>query len=307
MFKSGFVAVIGRPNVGKSTLLNNLMGQKLLIVSDKPQTTRNRIHCILTTEEAQVVFLDTPGIHRPRHKLGQRMVKTALNTFKGVDLILFLVEGHMPPGPGDRYITQALAGLKTPVILVLNKMDLKEAVGEGDEGGGQGREGFKEAYAHLYPFAGTHEISALEGTNLGGLTGDILAALPQGPKYYPDDMVTDQPERFVAAELVREKIFQLTRDEIPHSTAVVIEEMAEREEGSITDIRAVIHVERESQKGIVIGKQGRVLKEVGSLARRDLEVLLGCRVYLELWVKVKRSWRNKDAFLREFGYGEDLT
>ncbi len=318
MFKSGFVAVIGRPNVGKSPLLNNLMGQKLLIVSDKPQTTRNRIHCILTTEEAQVVFLDTPGIHRPRHKLGQRMVKTALNTFKGVDLILFLVEGHMPPGPGDRYIAQTLAGLKTPVILVLNKMDLKGAAGERDEGGGQGRgrgrggygagrEGFKEAYAHLYPFAGAHEISALEGTNVGGLTGNILAALPQGPKYYPDDMVTDQPERFVAAELIREKIFQLTRDEIPHSTAVVIEEMAEREEGSITDIRAVIHVERESQKGIVIGKQGRVLKEVGSLARRDLEVLLGSRVYLELWVKVKRSWRNKDAFLREFGYGEDLT
>ncbi len=295
MFKSGFAAVIGRPNVGKSTLLNNLMGQKLLIVSDKPQTTRNRIHCILTTDDAQVVFLDTPGIHRPRHKLGQLMVKTAFQTLKGVDLILFLVEGNINPGPGDRYIAAALQGLDTPVFLVLNKIDLPA----------EGREASREKYAQLFPFAKVHEVSALEGTNLAQLSGDILAALPEGPKYYPDDMVTDQPERFVAAELIREKVFLLTRDEIPHSTAVVIEEMAERESGSLIDIRAVIHVERDSQKGIVIGKQGRVLKEVGTLARKDLEVLLGSPVYLELWVKVKKAWRNKDAILREFGYGED--
>jgi len=295
MFKSGFVAVIGRPNVGKSTLLNSLMGQKLLIVSDKPQTTRNRIHCILTTEEAQVVFLDTPGIHRPRHKLGQRMVKTALNTLKGVDLILFLVEAHEAPGPGDRYIAAALAALETPVLLVLNKLDLAAA----------GREEKEAAYRRLHPFQAVHAVSALEGTNLAALSGAILAALPEGPKYYPDHMVTDQPERFVAAEIIREKVFQLTREEIPHSTAVVIEEMAEREGGGLMDIRAVIHVERDSQKGIVIGKQGRVLKKVGTLARQDLEVLLGSPVYLELWVKVKKDWRSRDASLREFGYGDD--
>ena len=295
MFKSGFVAVIGRPNVGKSTLLNNFMGQKLLIVSDKPQTTRNRIHCILTTDEAQVVFLDTPGIHRPRHKLGERMVKTALNTFKGVDLVLFLVEGHVPPGPGDRYIAKALAGLSTPVLLVLNKMDLAE-------GGGEER---AAEYRRLFNFTGAHQVSALEGTNLSALTEDIMASLPEGPRYYPEDMVTDQPERFVAAELIREKIFLLTREEIPHSTAVVIEEMSPREESPIMDIRAVIHVERESQKGIIIGKKGHLLKEVGSQARQDLEVLLGSPVFLELWVKVKKDWRNRDSTLREFGYGED--
>jgi GTPase len=289
------VAAIGRPNVGKSTLLNSLLGQKLLIVSDKPQTTRNRIHCILTTEAAQVVFLDTPGIHRPRHKLGERMVKTALNTLKGVDLVLFLVEGHQAPGPGDRYIAQALAGLTTPVFLVLNKLDL--AAG--------GLEEIEAAYRRLHPFQSVHAVSALQGTNLAALTEAILAALPPGPKYYPDDMVTDQPERFVAAEIIREKVFQLTREEIPHATAVVIEEMKEREGGGLMDLRAVIHVERDSQKGIVIGKQGRVLKEVGTLARQDLEVLLGTPVYLELWVKVKKDWRKRDALLREFGYGED--
>lgn len=295
MFKSGFAAVIGRPNVGKSTLLNNLIGQKLLIVSDKPQTTRNRIHCVLTTEEAQVIFLDTPGIHRPRHKLGQVMVKTALSTFKGVDLILFLVEGNIAPGPGDRYIARALKDIGTPVYLIINKIDLP--VG--------GRDAIREQYEGLLPFAGVHQVSALEGTNLAEVSRDIIDALPEGPKYYPDDMVTDQPERFVAAELIREKILMLTHDEIPHSTAVVIEEMSERDTGSMTDIRAVIHVERDSQKGIVIGKGGKVLKEVGSLARKDLEVLLGSPVYLELWVKVKKEWRNKEAYLREFGYREE--
>jgi GTPase len=295
MFKSGFAAVIGRPNVGKSTLLNNLMGQKLLIVSDKPQTTRNRIHCILTTGEAQIIFLDTPGIHRPRHKLGQVMVKTALSTFKGVDLILFLVEGNTAPGPGDRYIARALKDIGTPVYLLINKMDLPA----------EGRDAIREQYEALLPFARVYEVSALEGTNLTEVTRDIIDALPEGPKYYPDDMVTDQPERFVAAELIREKILMLTHDEIPHSTAVVIEEMSERDTGQMMDIRAVIHVERDSQKGIVIGKGGKVLKEVGSLARKDLEVLLGSPVYLELWVKVKKEWRNKEAYLREFGYREE--
>jgi GTPase len=295
MFKSGFAAVIGRPNVGKSTLLNNLMGQKLLIVSDKPQTTRNRIHCVLTTEEAQVIFLDTPGIHRPRHKLGQVMVKTALSTFKGVDLILFLVEGNTAPGPGDRYIARALKDIGTPVYLLINKIDLPV----------EDRDAIREQYESLLPFARVHQVSALEGTNLAEVTRDIIEALPEGPKYYPDDMVTDQPERFVAAELIREKILMLTHDEIPHSTAVVIEEMSERDTGRMMDIRAVIHVERDSQKGIVIGKGGKVLKEVGSLARKDLEVLLGSPVYLELWVKVKKEWRNKEAYLREFGYREE--
>ncbi len=292
MYKSGFVAVIGRPNVGKSTLLNSLLGQKLLIVSDKPQTTRNKIHCILHTPEAQVVFLDTPGIHRPKHKLGQQMVRAATNAFREVDLILFMVESTVPPGPGDRYILELLKKINTPVFLIINKTDIPA----------ERRERNTREYQDLYPFKDIWEISALQGTNLEKLTTGIVSLLPSGPEYYPEDMVTDQPERFVVAELVREKILLLTREEIPHSVAVVVEEMHKREQSEIVDISAVIYIERESQKGIVIGKGGRVLKEVGSLARQEIENLLGSQVFLDLWVKVKKDWRNKESFLKEFGY-----
>ncbi len=295
MFKSGFAAVIGRPNVGKSTLLNNLIGQKLLIVSDKPQTTRNRIHCILNTEQAQVVFLDTPGIHRPRHRLGDFMVKTAMQTMKGVDLLLFMVEGNLPPGPGDKYILRMLEEVDTPVFLLINKIDIA----------GPEQEALKDEYKKLYPFTETLEVSALTGVNLELLTENILAQLPEGPQYYPEDMATDQPERFVVAELIREKLLHLTREEVPHSTAVIIEEMAKRDSSELVDIRAVIYVERESQKGIVIGKKGAILKEVGSLARQEIEILLGSPVFLDLWVKVKKDWRNQESYLREFGYRED--
>ncbi len=295
MYKSGFVAVIGRPNVGKSTLLNSLLGQKLLIVSDKPQTTRNKIHCILHTSEAQVAFLDTPGIHRPRHKLGQQMVRAATNALREVDLILFMVESIVPPGPGDRYILELLKKIDTPVFLIINKIDMPS----------ESREVNIREYQTLYPFQQVWEISALQGTNLAELTTGIVSLLPAGPKYYPVEMVTDQPERFVVAELIREKILLLTREEIPYSVAVAVEEMHKREQGEIVDISAVIYIERESQKGIVIGKGGRVIKEVGSLARQEIENLLGSQVFLDLWVKVKKDWRNKESFLKEFGYRGD--
>ncbi len=292
MFKSGFAAAIGRPNVGKSTLLNSLLGTKLLIVSDKPQTTRNKIHCILHTSQAQVVFLDTPGIHRPKHKLGEVMVKTSLNALKEVDVVLFLAEGFVSPGPGDRYILNLLKDIKTPVFLIINKIDIPI----------ENREEVIKEYESLFPFYQTMQVSALEGQNLHELTESIVSLLPEGPQYYPEDMITDQPERFIIAEIIREKILILTREEIPHSVAVYIEEIKKRKDKEIVDIRAVIYVERDSQKGIVIGKKGRILKEVGSLARQDIENLLGSPVFLDLWAKVKKDWRNRDSLLKEFGY-----
>lgn len=295
MFKSGFAAVIGRANVGKSTLINSLIGEKLLIVSDKPQATRNKIRCILNTEGAQVIFLDTPGIHKPRHGLGQYMLKTALNAMEEVDVLLFVVEAHLPPGPGDRYIADLLTQTATPSILVLNKIDLLK-----DDG-----ENIKNQYKALAPFRETIAVSSKTGENMDKLLEAVISLLPPGPKYYPEDVIVDQPERFIAAELIREKLLSLTREEIPHSVAVTVEEMRAREDREIVDIRAVIYVERESQKGIIIGKGGRLLKEAGTLARHDLEKLLGNRIFLELWVKVKKDWRNRERYLKEFGYGDD--
>lgn len=293
MFKSGFAAVIGRPNVGKSTLINSLIGEKLLIVSDKPQATRNKIRCILNTENAQVIFLDTPGIHKPRHGLGKYMLKTALDAIEEVDVLLFVVEAHRPPGPGDRHIADLLTKTDTPAILVLNKIDLLK----------DDSENIKVQYELLAPFKETIEVSSKTRKNVEKLIQAVISLLPSGPRFYPEDVIVDQPERFVAAELIREKILGLTREEIPHSVAVTVEEMRAREDKEIVDIRAVIHVERESQKGIIIGKGGKLLKEAGTLARHDLEKLLGSRIFLELWVKVKKEWRNKDRYLKEFGYG----
>ena len=292
-FKSGFVAVIGRPNVGKSTLINTLIGQKIAIMSDKPQTTRNRILCILTRQDMQLVFLDTPGIHKPKDKLGEYMVKSAEGTLKEVDAILFVVDATEKMGPGERYIMERLEATKKPVILVVNKLDLIER---------EQALPIIANYTEKYEFAGVVPISAKEEINLDGLLEELKKYLPEGPQYYPEDMVTDQPERLIAAELVREKVLHLTRDEVPHSIAVECDEMTTRPNGDVY-IRATIYVERESQKGIVIGAKGTLLKEIGALARQDIQNLLGSRVYLDLWVKVKKDWRNRTGVLHNFGFG----
>ena len=288
-FLSGFISIIGRPNVGKSTLLNALLGEKIAIISDKPQTTRNRILGIVNRPGAQLVFMDTPGIHKPMHKMNEFMVKTALATYNEVDVILMLVEATEQPGGGDRFIIETLTPVKTPVFLLVNKIDLikKEALLP-----------LLQEYGKLYAFAEIIPISALKN-DLGGLLDAIVKRLPEGPHYFPDDQLTDQPERFVVSELIREKIFELTKEEIPYSTAVVIEEM--KEEPEITRITAIIYVERDSQKGILIGKSGVMLKKIGTLARLDAEKLLGVKVFLQLWVKVKKGWREDERMLKNLG------
>ena len=292
--KSGFTAVIGRPNVGKSTLINALIGQKIAIMSDKPQTTRSRILCILTEEDAQIIFLDTPGVHKPKHKLGDYMAKATEGALHGVDVIVFVVDVTEKMGAGEQYILKQLERVCVPVLLAVNKVDCiaREQVLP-----------ILANYAKAYDFAGIVPISAREGENLEGLLAEIKAHLPEGPQYYPADMVTDQPERLIVAELVREKVLALTRDEIPHAVAVDIEEMTARPKGDVY-IRAVIYVERESQKGIVIGAHGALLRTIGQQARIDVETLLGAKVYLDLWVKTRRDWRNRANALREFGFYE---
>jgi len=292
-FKSGFISIIGRPNVGKSTLLNSLLGEKIAIISDKPQTTRNRILGIVSRPGAQMVFMDTPGIHKPMHKMNEAMVQTALATYDEVDVVLMLVEATERPGAGDKFIIGTLSKLKTPVFLVINKVDLirKEALLP-----------LIQEFSALHDFAEFIPVSALKN-DLGGLVETILKRLPQGPKYFPDDQLTDQPERFVVSEIIREKVFELTKDEIPYSTAVVIEEM--KEEPELTRITAIIYVERDSQKGILIGKGGAMLKQIGTLARKDAEKLLGAKIFLQLWVKVKKGWREDERMLKNIGILEE--
>ena len=292
--KSGFAAVIGRPNVGKSTLINALIGQKIAIMSDKPQTTRSRILCILTEEDAQVIFLDTPGVHKPKHKLGAYMAKATEGALHGVDVIVFVVDVTEKMGAGEQYILKQLANVRVPVLLAVNKVDCIPRAQTLP---------IIASYAKAYQFAGIVPISARERENLDGLLAEIKAHLPEGPQYYPADMVTDQPERLIVAELVREKVLALTRDEIPHAVAVDIEEMTTRQKGDVY-IRAVIYVERESQKGIVIGTKGALLRTIGAQARTDVETLLGSKVYLDLWVKTRKDWRNRATALREFGFYE---
>lgn len=291
--RSGFVALIGRPNVGKSTLMNHLVGEKIAIMSDKPQTTRNQIRGILTQEQAQIIFLDTPGIHRPHSKLGENLVRMAQKTFQEVDVILFLVDAHEGLGGGDRFIMRHLKQVQTPVFLVVNKIDqvhpdqLLPLI---------------DQYRSLFSFSEVVPVSALKGNNTNTLLDLIVQSLPEGPMYYPVDQITDHPEQFIVSEVIREKVLQLTREEIPHSVAVEIEEMKLRSDSSILDIRATIYTERSSQKGILIGKQGSLLKEVGKRARTECEALLGYRIFLDLWVKVKKDWRNEMQMLRQFGY-----
>ncbi len=291
-YKSGFVAVIGRPNVGKSTLINSLIGQKIAIMSDKPQTTRNKILCVLSQPDAQIIFIDTPGIHKPKHKLGEYMVSAAENTLKEVDVILFVVDASEDLGAGEMYILERLRNTKKPVVLVVNKIDKIDK---------QQILPTISRYADRYNFIGVVPISAKQNTNLDYLVDEIKKHLEEGPQYYPNDMVTDQPERLIAAELIREKVLHLTREEIPHAIAVDLEEMSRRQNDDVY-IRATIYVERDSQKGIVIGARGALLKEIGALARTDIEHLLGSKVYLDLWVKVKKDWRNRDGILRGLGY-----
>ncbi|PEB99618.1 MULTISPECIES: GTPase Era [Bacillus] len=294
-YKSGFVSIIGRPNVGKSTFLNRIIGQKIAIMSDKPQTTRNKIQGVYTENDAQVIFIDTPGIHKPKHKLGDFMVKMAQTTLKEVDIILFMVNAVEGFGRGEEFIIEKLKETKQPVFLVINKIDqlhpeqLLELI---------------DQYRKLHEFAEIVPISALDGNNVDALIGTIKKYLPEGPQYYPDNQVTDHPERFIIAELIREKVLHLTREEVPHSVAVVIDAIQKREGGAVY-INATIVVERASQKGIIIGKQGKMLKEVGKRARFDIEALLGSKVFLEVWVKVQKDWRNKMSQLRDLGFRED--
>ncbi|MEJ9280028.1 MULTISPECIES: GTPase Era [Ureibacillus] len=296
-FKSGFISIIGRPNVGKSTFLNRVIGQKIAIMSDKPQTTRNKIQGVLTREKSQMVFIDTPGIHKPKHKLGEFMVKVSKNTLREVDLIMFMINAEEKIGKGDEFIMELLSETNTPVFLVINKIDkihpdeLLEII---------------DAYREKMNFAEIIPISALEGNNVERLLETIENYLPEGPQYYPSDQVTDHPERFIISELIREKVLHLTREEIPHSVAVVIDKIRRDEKNeNLIHVNATIMVERDSQKGIIIGKGGSLLKEVGTQARKDIEMLLGSKVYLELWVKVQKDWRNKITYLRDFGYRED--
>ncbi|UUZ96128.1 GTPase Era [Paenibacillus sp. P25] len=291
-FKSGFVAIIGRPNVGKSTLLNQVIGQKIAIMSDKPQTTRNKIHGVYTTDGAQIVFLDTPGIHKSQSKLGDYMVKAAQSALSEVEAILFLIDVVEGLGGGDRYIIEQLKKVQTPVILVMNKIDQVHP---------EELLPIITTYKDLYPFAEIIPISAMHGNNVNTLLEQVIKYLPEGPQYYPADQVTDHPEQFVCAELIREKILHLTREEVPHSIAVAIEDMKVEENG-VVHISAVIYVERDSQKGIIIGKKGALLKEVGQKARADIEALLGSKTFLELWVKVKKDWRNQERVLRDLGF-----
>lgn len=293
VFKSGFVALVGRPNVGKSTLMNRLIGQKIAITSNKPQTTRNRIQTVYTDKRGQIIFLDTPGIHKSKNKLGTFMVETAESTFSDADVILWLVEPTDYIGAGEQYIVEKLKNCGTPVILVINKIDRvkKEEL-----------LGFIAKYSQQMEFAEIIPVSALKGENTDRLMEVLFSHLEEGPMYFDEDTVTDQPERQIAAEMIREKALRNLSDEVPHGIAVTIEKMHERPGGRLIDIEATIICERDSHKGIIIGKQGAMLKKIGQDARKEIEMMVGCKVNLQLWVKVKKDWRDNDIMLKNYGY-----
>lgn len=297
--KSGFVTLIGRPNVGKSTLMNRLIGQKIAITSNKPQTTRNKIQTVYTCEQGQIVFLDTPGIHKAKNKLGDYMVNVAQHTLSEVDVILWLVEPSTFIGAGERHIIEQLKKTKTPVILVINKTDTvkKEEILT-----------FIDAYRKELDFAEIVPVSALKGDNTQDLIDSIFKYLPYGPMFYDEDTVTDQPQRQIVSELIREQALRCLDEEIPHGIAVSIDQMKWRADDSIVDIDATIVCERDSHKGIIIGKGGSMLKKIGSRARKEIEDLLETQVNLKLWVKVKKDWRDSDFLLKNFGYNaKDIT
>jgi GTP-binding protein Era len=293
--RSGFVAVVGRPNAGKSTLINKLVGEKVAIISDRPQTTRTRILSIVSVPEAQIIFLDTPGLHKPMDKLGEHMVKAAEDSLKDVDAVLYLVDITEKSMKAEKYIIERLQNVKVPVFLILNKVDqipdetvLLPKI---------------DAFRKAYPFRDVFPLSALEDKDFSELMNAIIGALPEGPDFYPEDMYTDQTERVMAAEIIREKILHLTRDEVPHAVAVQVNEMKTRDNGTVY-VRGDIFVERDSQKAILIGRKGSMLKQISSEARKDIEDLVGSHVYLELWVKVRPKWREKESDLKQLGLTE---
>ncbi|HSN59136.1 MAG TPA: GTPase Era [Clostridiaceae bacterium] len=292
MFKSGFITIIGRPNVGKSTLSNEIMGEKLSIVSSKPQTTRKNIQSILNTEDHQLIFVDTPGMHKPKHKLGEYMVKLATDSFREVDLIIFITTPDVEVGRGDKYILDQLKETDTPVFLVLNKIDetTQERLAE-----------TLKNYSEEFNFAEIIPISALKGKNVDKLMELMVSYMPEGPKYYPDDMITDSEEKFIVAETIREKALRLLSEEVPHGIAVDVTSMKKDEKG-IYHISADILCEKDSHKGIIIGKKGSMLKKISTYARQDIEKFLGEKVYLEVWVKVRKDWRDSPNILKELGY-----
>ncbi|EGD47165.1 GTP-binding protein Era [Ruminiclostridium papyrosolvens DSM 2782] len=291
-YKSGFVSVIGRPNVGKSTLLNTITGQKIAIMSDKPQTTRNTIRGVITNKECQLILIDTPGIHKPKTKLGEYMVNVASETIKEVDLVLFLVEANAQPGAQDINIIQQLKQVKTPVFLILNKVDLvsKEKL-----------LAIIDSYSKLMNFKAIIPISALKNDGIDIILKEALDLIPEGPQFFSEDMLTDQPEKVIAAEMIREKVLLNLDDEVPHGVGVEVTSFKEREDGLI-NIQATIYCEKSTHKGIIIGKQGSMLKKIGSAARYEIERLLDTKIFLELWVKVKPDWRNSDNMLKTLGY-----
>ncbi|MHB8840573.1 MAG: GTPase Era [Candidatus Aquicultor sp.] len=294
-FRSGFVAIVGRPNTGKSTLLNSLAQRKIAIISDKPQTTRNSIRAVLNFENAQVILIDTPGLHKPKDALGAQLNQIVRKTLKDVEAVIFMVDASQVIGTGDLFIANEISTLPTRKILVPNKIDKVQP---------QDLEVQMEVARQLGEFDDIIPISGATGENVDKLIARVLELLPEGPQYYPPDMITDQPERVIVAEFVREKVLELTREEVPYSVAVEVQEMKPRKDGGIVDIFATIFVERESQKGILIGKGGRMLKDIGSAARAEIEQLLGSQVYLDLRVRVKKDWRKDERYVRQFGYTE---
>ncbi|MFO7820039.1 MAG: GTPase Era [Halanaerobacter sp.] len=291
-FKSGFVSVVGQPNVGKSTLINNLIGHKISITSRKAQTTRNKIQSILTLDNAQLVFIDTPGVHRANDKMGEYLNNVSYDALKEIDLVLFMVDGNYPPNNDDKKVAAELTNLGAPVLLVINKIDKIS----------QGLEKRIKEYQRLGSFDDVVAISALQEKNLDYLLDLMVDLLDEGPQYYPDDMITDQIEQFIIAELIREQVLNYTHQEVPHSVAVEIIDFNERSDEDLIDIRANIYVERDSQKGILIGKNGKMLKKIGSQARTGIQGLLNSKVFLDLWVKVKKNWRDKEDALKMLGY-----
>ena len=298
MMRSGFIAIIGRPNVGKSTFLNTVIGKKIAIMSNKPQTTRNTISGVLTTEDYQMIFIDTPGIHKPHNELGKRMTNSAYSSTRGVDAILWMIGANEKFGVAEEMIIENLKNSKTPVYLVINKIDLLKNKTDIDK--------LILQYQEKYDFAGFYPISAILNQNINHLLDDLVELLPEGPQYYPENMITDHPERFLIAEIIREKVLMFTEEEVPHSVAVTIEALKKNDENpSVMDCYANIYVERKSQKGIIIGAQGAMLKKIGSAARKEIINILGTKVYLEIWVKVKEDWRNSNVALKVLGYDID--
>lgn len=294
-FKSGFVSLIGRTNVGKSTLLNKLVGEKIAIISDKPQTTRNKIMGVKTLPQAQIIFLDTPGIHKPKHELNRRMVKIAMRALQNIDLIILMIAANEMFGSGDQFVLNLLKDIETPVLLIINKIDLIKKAKILP---------IIEHYRQQHNFAEIIPISALTGENVESVAKQIIQYLPYGPQYFPDDQITDQPERDIMAEIIREKVINLTRQELPYSTAVIIESFDEEPERKLIRIQATIFVDKPSQKGIIIGSSGSMLKKIGTLARLEIEKILSAKVFLQLWVKVKRNWREDIRVLKQLGLAD---